>query len=53
MRAYKRENGQKVAIKIIQKQKLDDEDAVKLQGEIDILRHVDHPNVVQLKEVYE
>jgi calcium/calmodulin-dependent protein kinase I len=52
-RAWHRSSGQKVAIKIIKKEELSDEDKMALQNEIDILTHVDHPNIVKLFEVYE
>ena len=47
-RASNRTTGQKVAIKIIKKYELTDEDKMALQNEIDILTHVDHPNIVKL-----
>jgi calcium/calmodulin-dependent protein kinase I len=52
-RASNRQTGQKVAIKIIKKYELTDEDKMGLQNEIDILTHVDHPNIVKLYEVFE
>jgi len=48
-----RATGDKVAIKIISKRKLTDEDRVGLQNEIDILKQVDHPNIVKLHDIYE
>ena len=32
---------------------LNEDDRIGLQNEIDILTHVDHPNIVKLFEVYE
>jgi serine/threonine protein kinase len=32
---------------------LNEDDRIGLQNEIDILTHVDHPNIVKLYEVYE
>lgn len=52
-RATHKTYGTKVAIKVIKKQELNDEDKIALQNEIDILTHVDHPNIVKLYEVYE
>jgi calcium/calmodulin-dependent protein kinase I len=52
-RASNRTTGQRVAIKIIKKYELTDEDKMALQNEIDILTHVDHPNIVKLYEVFE
>jgi len=52
-RATNKRTGEKVAIKIITKQQLSEEDKIGLQNEIDILTHVDHPNIVKLFEVFE
>lgn len=52
-RATNKRTGERVAIKIISKQQLSEEDKLGLQNEIDILTHVDHPNIVKLYEVYE
>ena len=52
-RATNRRTGEKVAIKIISKSQLNEEDKIGLQNEIDILTHVDHPNIVKLYEVFE
>jgi calcium/calmodulin-dependent protein kinase I len=52
-RATNKRTGEKVAIKIISKQQLSEEDKLGLQNEIDILTHVDHPNIVKLYEVFE
>ena len=38
---------------ILYRRKLTDEDRVGLQNEIDILKQVDHPNIVKLIDVYE
>ena len=35
------------------RRKLTDEDKIGLQNEIDILKQVDHPNIVKLYEIYE
>lgn len=48
-----RETKEKVAVKIISKRKMNDEDRVALQNEIDILMQVDHPNIVKLFDIYE
>ncbi len=48
-----RESGVHVAIKIIKKIALSDDDKISLQNEIDILTHIDHPNIVRLFEKYE
>ena len=38
---------------ILYRRKLTDEDRVGLQNEIDILKQVDHPNIVKLHDIYE
>lgn len=48
-----RATGDRVAIKVIAKRKLTEEDKVGLQNEIDILKQVDHPNIVKLFDIYE
>ena len=35
------------------RRKLTEEDKVGLQNEIDILKQVDHPNIVKLYDIYE
>jgi calcium-dependent protein kinase len=40
-------------VKILDKSKMDDRDKLRLQYEIDILRNLDHPNIVKLYEVFE
>jgi len=42
-----------VAIKIISKRKMSAEDQMALQNEIDILKQVDHPNIVKFYDIYE
>ncbi len=42
-----------MAIKIIKKQTLTEEDLEALHTEMDILKQVDHPNIVKLYEVFE
>jgi serine/threonine protein kinase len=42
-----------VAIKTMVKHKMTEEDRVGLINEIDILKQVDHPNIVKLIDVYE
>jgi len=46
-------NGEKRAVKIIDKLLLDSQDRIRLKYEIDILRNLNHPNIVRLYEVYE
>lgn len=51
--ATHKKSGLQYAVKIISKQSLNEDDRIGLQNEIDILTHVDHPNIVKLYEVYE
>lgn len=48
-----RATGEKVAVKIISKRKMNDDDRSALQNEIDILKQVDHPNIVKMFDVFE
>lgn len=52
-RGYNKKTGEKYAIKIMKKQEMSEEDAMGLQNEIEILMHIDHPNIVKLSEVFE
>lgn len=45
-------SGEKIAIKILEKQKIKKEDdLVRIRREINILSKVQHPNIIQLYEV--
>ena len=46
-------NNEQRAVKIIDKLMLDDEERVRLKYEIDILKNLNHPNIMRLYEVYE
>ena len=46
-------NGEKRAIKIIQKKDLNNEDLSSLQDEINILKGIDHKNIIKLFETFE
>jgi calcium-dependent protein kinase len=46
-------NGEKRAVKIIDKLILEESEHVRLKYEIDILKNLNHPNIVQLYEVFE
>ena len=46
-------NGEKRAVKIIDKLSLEDSERVRLKYEIDILKNLNHPNIVRLYEIYE
>jgi calcium/calmodulin-dependent protein kinase I len=43
----------KWAVKIIKKSSLSKEDEEALESEVDILRKIDHPNIVKLREVFD
>jgi len=48
-----RETKQRVAIKIMSKKRMNEEDVAAMQNEVEIMRKVDHPNIVNLEAVYE
>lgn len=48
-----KKSGDEVAIKFIEKKFVDKQDLMLLAREIDIMKKVDHPNVLKLKEVFE
>lgn len=48
--ATHRETGEKVAIKVIEKGSIDES---RLETEIEILKRVEHPSIIQLKGIYE
>jgi len=52
-KAVHKKSGEEVAIKIIEKKFVDKQDLMLLAREIDIMKKVDHANVLKLREVYE
>jgi len=50
--ALSKKNGEKVAVKIIDK-KMAEQDEKRLRTEVEILKRVKHPNIVGLKELFE
>jgi calcium/calmodulin-dependent protein kinase I len=52
-RAVHRKTGEEVAIKFIEKKFVDKQDLMLLAREIDIMKKVDHNNVLKLREVFE
>jgi calcium/calmodulin-dependent protein kinase I len=52
-KAKNRATGVRYAVKVLSKKKMSDEDKLGLQTEIDILKQMDHPNVVKLIDVFE
>ena len=52
-KAKKRATGELFAVKVLSKKKMSEEDKIHLKTEIEILKLLDHPNIVRLIEVYE
>jgi len=52
-RAVQKKAGEEVAIKFIEKKFVDKQDLMLLAREIDIMKKVDHANVLKLREVFE
>jgi calcium/calmodulin-dependent protein kinase I len=52
-KAKNRATGERFAVKVLSKKKMSEEDKIAMQTEIDILKQVDHPNVVKLIDVFE
>jgi serine/threonine protein kinase len=50
---YEKSTGQKYAIKVLDKKKIDESEKESLRQEIAILNVVRHPRIVQMKEVFE
>ena len=48
-----RATGERFAVKVMSKKKMNDEDKIAMQTEIEILKQVDHPNIVKLLDVFE
>lgn len=52
-RAKHRETGEKVAVKVMAKKRMSKDDIKCLEQEIEILKQVEHPNIVRLIDVFE
>jgi len=52
-KAKNRATGDRVAVKVLSKRKMTEEDKAAMKTEIEILKQVDHPNIVRLIDVYE
>ena len=48
-----RATGERFAVKVLSKKKMSDEDKIMMQTEIEILKKIDHPNIVKLIDVFE
>ena len=53
MAVDRKDPDQKVAIKVINKQKMTKEDILAIMDEVQILLTVDHPNIVAYRETYD
>lgn len=51
--AINKKTGELVAVKIINRKEMEEDDEVALQSEIEILSNLDHPNVVKMYEVFD
>lgn len=45
--------GEELAVKILDKSEMEEKEKVRLKFEIDILKNLDHPNILRLYEVFE
>lgn len=52
-KAKHRETGQRYAVKVLSKRKMTEEDLIAMHTEIEILKQVDHPNIVRLIDIFE
>ena len=52
-KAKNRATGERFAVKVLSKKKMSDEDKLGMMMEIDILKQIDHPNIVRLIDVFE
>lgn len=52
-KAKLRATGERFAVKVLSKKKMSEEDKVAMLTEIEILKQVDHPNIVKLVDVFE
>ena len=52
-RAKHRETGERFAVKVLAKRRMSEEDKANMITEIDILKSMDHPNIVRLIDVFE
>ncbi len=52
-KAKHRQTQERFAVKVLSKKKMTEEDKVAMRTEIEILKQVDHPNIVKLIDVFE
>ena len=52
-KAKLRSTGVRYAVKVLSKRKMSEEDKIAILTEIDILKQIDHPNVVKMIDVFE
>jgi len=52
-KAKNRTTGERFAVKVLSKKKMTEEDKAAMKVEIEILKQVDHPNIVKLIDVFE
>lgn len=52
-RAKFRASGERYAVKVLSKRKMSEEDLTALYQEIEILKSIDHPNIVKLIDIFE
>jgi calcium/calmodulin-dependent protein kinase I len=48
-----RSTGERFAVKVLSKRKMTPQDVAAMETEIEILKQVDHPNIVKLRDVFE
>jgi calcium-dependent protein kinase len=48
-----RETGEKRAVKVLKKDAMDDDETKAMLNEINILKGIDHPNIVKIYEYFE
>ena len=52
-RAKHRETGIRYAVKVMSKRKMSADDRNSLMQEIDIMKTIDHPNIIRMLDLYE
>lgn len=52
-RAKKRDTGERFAVKILSKRKMTEDDKMSLEIETEIMKRVDHPNIVKMVDFFE